>query len=202
MSTSLDLLLFELVIGSFPGSLRLEAIAMKFESLVFGDIKMCHTVSTVALVLVGAITKKIKTKQCLLRNSFLRRLASLSSRLLKCRDISWQEFFNPFRQSAAYQRYQGPGGIRFTHARTLLYDTLPTSKAAIPSSSLLTVIFVVTPLFAEKAIFTCAATFPPPRVFPYSFRVCVLVDIGTSVPSNGCRDRAFVSCSVASEFGT
>ena len=79
-----------------------------------------------------------------------------------------------------------------------LYDTLPTSKAATPSSSLLTVIFVVTPLLAENAIFTCAATLPPPSVFPYSLSVCVLVDIGTSVPSSGCNDRALVSCSVAS----
>lgn len=32
---------------------------------------------------------------------------------------------------------------------TCIYETLATSKAATPSSSLLTVIFVVTPLFAE-----------------------------------------------------
>ena len=78
------------------------------------------------------------------------------------------------------------------------YETLPTSKAATPSSSLLTVIFVVTPLFAEYAIFTNAATLPPLRVLPYSLSVWVLVERVTSVPSSGWRDRAFVSCSVAS----
>ena len=88
-------------------------------------------------------------------------------------------------------------GKRFKSSR---YDaTVPTTSAANPSSSVLTVILVVTPLFAEKAILTRAATLPPDTDLPYNFNVCVLVDIATSVPSSGCRERARGSCSVASD---
>ena len=46
-----------------------------------------------------------------------------------------------------------------------------------------------------------AATFPPDIDFPYSLRVCAVLDNVTSVPSRGCKDKALVSCSVASIFG-
>ena len=78
------------------------------------------------------------------------------------------------------------------------HATDPTTKAANPVSSLRTVIFVVTPLLAEYAILTSAATFPPETVLPYNLSVCVLVDSATSVPSSGCRARTRASCSVAS----
>jgi len=46
------------------------------------------------------------------------------------------------------------------------YATLPMTNAATPSSSLRTSIFIVTPVFALKAIRTMAATLPPVMVFP------------------------------------
>jgi hypothetical protein len=49
---------------------------------------------------------------------------------------------------------------------TFNYATLPITNAATPSSSLRTSIFIVTPVFALKAIRTIAATLPPVIVFP------------------------------------
>src|SRR5947207_5732674 len=72
------------------------------------------------------------------------------------------------------------------------------TKAATPSSSARVDIFIVTPLFDEYAILTVATTLPPDRVFPNSFKVCVVVLTGISVPSSGCSERDFASCSVAS----
>lgn len=46
------------------------------------------------------------------------------------------------------------------------YATLPITSAATPSSSLLTSIFIVTPVFALNAILIVAATLPPVIVFP------------------------------------
>lgn len=63
--------------------------------------------------------------------------------------------------------------------------TVESTSAETPSSSLLTVIFVVAPVFAEYAIFTIAATLPPVMVLPYSLMVWVLVERVTSVPSSG-----------------
>jgi hypothetical protein len=78
------------------------------------------------------------------------------------------------------------------------YDTLATTISAMPSSSLLTSIFIVTPLFALNAMRTIPATLPPVIVLPYNFSVCVLVDRLTSVPSRGCRESVWGSCCVAS----
>ena len=79
------------------------------------------------------------------------------------------------------------------------YATLAMIKAATPCSSVLADIFKVTPDLAENAILTIAATFPPDIVFPYSLRVCVLVERTTSVPSSACKERALANCSVASD---
>ena len=88
----------------------------------------------------------------------------------------------------------------FSHKRfQQVYATLPTTSAATPSSSLLASIFIVTPVLALNAILIVAATLPPVIVFPYNFRVCVVFDSATSVPSSGCKLRVFVSCSVASD---
>jgi hypothetical protein len=76
--------------------------------------------------------------------------------------------------------------------------TLPTTKGATPSSSERHLICTVTPVFAEYAIRIMAATFPPVTVLPYNLSVCVLLFIGTSVPSSGCSDSVFASCSTAS----
>lgn len=70
--------------------------------------------------------------------------------------------------------------------------------AANPSSSDRIDTFVVTPVRAENAILTRPATRPPDTVLPYSLRVCVVLLRATSVPSRGWRDRAVMSCSVAS----
>lgn len=56
----------------------------------------------------------------------------------------------------------------------LFYSTDAMTKAATPSSSLRTVIFVVTPDLEEYAIRTLATTLPPFTVFPSSLRVCVV----------------------------
>lgn len=45
-----------------------------------------------------------------------------------------------------------------------------------------------------------ATTRPPVTVLPKSFRICVVVLIGTSVPSKGWRERVAVSWDVASGF--
>jgi hypothetical protein len=84
-------------------------------------------------------------------------------------------------------------------ARTkVAYATLPMTNAATPSSSARHFICTVTPVFAEKAMRTMAATLPPVIVLPYNLSVCVLVLRAMSVPSSGCRERVLVSCSVAS----
>jgi hypothetical protein len=64
--------------------------------------------------------------------------------------------------------YSSPFGHINTQPLTLngFYATLPTTKAATPSSSLRTSIFIVTPVFALNAIRTMAATFPPVIVLP------------------------------------
>jgi hypothetical protein len=79
-----------------------------------------------------------------------------------------------------------------------VYVTLEMIIADNPSSSLRTVIFIVTPVFAENAILIKAATFPPITDLPYNLSVWVLVVRAISVPSSGCSERALVSCSVAS----
>lgn len=81
------------------------------------------------------------------------------------------------------------------------HATAAITNAATPSSSLLTVIFVVTPDFDEYAIRMLATTRPPPTVFPSSLRVWVVWFTGTSVPSTGCKESVFASCSVASIKG-
>lgn len=78
------------------------------------------------------------------------------------------------------------------------YATLFTTKVATPSSSDRHLICTVTPVFAEYAILTIAATLPPVTVLPYNLRVCVLGLKATSLPSKGCIESVFASCSVAS----
>jgi hypothetical protein len=51
------------------------------------------------------------------------------------------------------------------------YSTDPMTRAATPSSSLLTTILLVTPDFVEYAIRILATTLPPVTVFPKSLRV-------------------------------
>lgn len=81
----------------------------------------------------------------------------------------------------------------------LVQATAPIMAAARPSSSARMVILTVSPLFAS-AILTWPATLPPCTLLPYSLRVCVALDRTTSVPSRGCRDSVWVSCSVASRW--
>lgn len=81
-----------------------------------------------------------------------------------------------------------------------IYATDAITRAATPSSSPRTVIFVVTPDFDENAMRIFATTLPPLTVLPKSLRVCVLWLTGTSVPSSGCRERILASCSVASVY--
>ena len=79
-------------------------------------------------------------------------------------------------------------------------DTDAITRAAIPSSSLRTTILLVTPDLDENAIRTLATTLPPVTVLPKSLRVWVVVLMGMSVPSSGCKERVLVSCSVASIY--
>jgi hypothetical protein len=74
------------------------------------------------------------------------------------------------------------------------------TRAATPSSSLRTTILLVTPDFDEYAIRILATTLPPVTVFPKSLRVCVVVLIGTSVPSRGCNESVLARVSVASNI--